>query len=93
MRKVTSNAVSSIVVVIVIKKYVPFSIIKALKTPVIASTILALYLSLSTQFITDYLSISLISTGGIIIYAVSVILIEGKDFVPTTLNYFKQSKS
>lgn len=86
-------AVSSVIVIIVIKKHVPFSIIKALKTPMIASAVLALYLSLSTQFITNYLSISLISTGGIIIYAVSVILIEGKDFIPTTLSYFKQSKS
>jgi len=85
-------ATSSLVVFIVIKKYVSFSLPSALKTPLIASAALAIYLYSSIGFVTDYFSLTLISLGGVIIYTVAIIFLEGKSFIKNTLNYFKLGK-
>jgi O-antigen/teichoic acid export membrane protein len=82
-------ATSSAVTVIMAKKYVDFSLIRSLKSSVVSSGVLALFLLLVKSQITSILNIIVISILSVVIYSTFVIIFEGKHFVAETLSIFK----
>ncbi len=82
-------ATSSAVTVIMAKKYVPFSLIRSLKSPVISSIVLIVFLSLLKSQISSIESIIVISILSVCIYTGLVVIFEGKNFISETLSIFK----
>lgn len=82
-------ATSSFVTVIMAKRLVSFSVIRSLKSPLIASSILIMFLSLLKNQITSVESIIVIAVISVCIYTASIVILEGKNFISETLSIFK----
>lgn len=82
-------ATSSVVTVILARKYVPFSLIRSLRSPVLSSVVLFLFLLSVKGLIGSLASVIVISLVSVVIYSVMVILLEGKNFVKESLSILK----
>jgi O-antigen/teichoic acid export membrane protein len=85
-------ATSSIVAILAAKKHIKFSLVSSLKSPVLSSIGLSLYLILVHPFTTSVSKITIISLGGVVIYIGLVILMEGKTFISKTIKLFALRK-
>ena len=85
-------ATSSIVAILAAKKHIKFSLVSSLKSPVLSSIGLSLYLILVHPFTTSVSKITIISLGGITIFIGLVMLIEGKTFISKTIKLFALRK-
>lgn len=82
-------ATSSIITIIMAKKYVDFSLYAILKTPTIATLIMSLVLYIGSHLVTSLLTLITSILISMAIYFSLVILIEGKTFIKETLGFFK----
>lgn len=82
-------ATSSLITIFMAKSHVDFSLSAIVKTPLIATALMSLFLYFSTQLITSFSTLSLIVLSAAIIYSLVIILLEGKIFFTETLSYFK----
>ncbi|MBI3954605.1 oligosaccharide flippase family protein [Candidatus Collierbacteria bacterium] len=82
-------AFSSIAVFIIAKRLVGLSLLASLKTPIIVSIALGLFLLLSRSLIDSLTSLSFIILGGASVSGLFLYLLEGKSFFANLLNYFK----
>lgn len=82
-------ATSSIVTILMAKKTVDFSLSSIIKTPFIATAVMSFYLYLAIGFIASFSMLALVIATSIVIYSLSVFLIEGKVFFTDTISYFK----
>ncbi len=82
-------ATSSVVTVIAARRYVKFGIVKSLKTPVISTLVLAVFLFLTQGFVHSTVSVILVAFGGATIYLLSVLSFEGKKLYTTAFSILK----
>lgn len=82
-------ATSSIVTIFMAKKYVDFSLSGIVRTPLIATAMMSLYLYFVTGFITSFPALIVTILVSALIYISIILLLEGKLFFTDTLNYFK----
>lgn len=71
---------SSVITIIAAKKYIKFSLIKSIKTPLIACLSIAAYLAVATSFVTSLVNLIIISSFAVLIYFATVYLIDGRQF-------------
>jgi len=82
-------ATSSLVTILLARKYVDFNLLNILKTPLFATLSMSLFLSVFIRYGTSVFNLVTIGIFSAAIYFSSVILIEGISFFTNTLNYFK----
>ena len=82
-------ATSSFVTVILAKRAVRFSLINALKTPLIASLILFVFLLIFRSALGSLEGIIVISVLSVILYIFALFLLEGKNLIEEGLSLFK----
>ena len=82
-------ALSSLVVVILLKQIVNFSINNSLKTPFLASLTLGVILILLRTQATTFIAVTLILLGGGLSYVITIYALEGKKFIYDTISYFR----
>ena len=82
-------ATSSLVTILLARKYVDFNLLNILKTPLFATLSMSLFLSVFIRYGTSVFNLVTIGIFSATIYFSSVILIEGISFFTNTLNYFK----
>lgn len=82
-------ATSSIVTIFMARKYVQFNLLNILKTPLIATFVMSLFLAVFIHFGTSVISLVIIGVFSASIYFSTIILVEGISFFTNTLNYFK----
>jgi len=82
-------ATTSVITVILAKKAVAFSLIKALRTPLIASTLLLAFLVLLRGSLNSIEGIIVVSVLSAILYALACFLLEGKQLIEEGLSLFK----
>jgi len=82
-------ATSSIVTIFMARKYVHFSLLNILKTPLAATFLMASFLSFTIRFGTSFSSLIVIGIISAATYLGTIILIEGISFFANTFNYFK----
>ena len=82
-------ATSSLVTILLARKYVDFNLLNILKTPLFATLSMSLFLSVFIRYGTSVFNLVTIGIFSSTIYFSSVILIEGISFFTNTLNYFK----
>jgi O-antigen/teichoic acid export membrane protein len=85
-------ATSSLVAIMVAKRHISFSLVSSLKSPLLSSLGLAIYLILVRSFASSLTWVAFISFGGIIIFSSLVLLIEGKSFISKTVKLFTLRK-
>jgi len=78
-----------VITVILAKKAVAFSLIKALRTPLIASTLLLVFLVLLRGSLNSIEGIIVVSVLSAILYALACFLLEGKQLIEEGLSLFK----
>ena len=82
-------ATSSFVTIITAKKYLNFSLLNILKTPLISTMTMSLFLFISIHLANSTISLIIIGILASVIYICSVLFVEGISFVERTVNYFK----
>jgi len=82
-------ATSSFVTILLARKYVHFSLWNILKTPVLATGAMALFLSFATPFASSIYILIAIGLASVAIFFGLITLLEGPIFFSQTLNYFK----
>ncbi|KKS65552.1 MAG: Polysaccharide biosynthesis protein [candidate division WWE3 bacterium GW2011_GWB1_42_6] len=82
-------ATSSIVTIFMARKYVHFSLLNILKTPLFATLSMSLFLLAFIHYGTSVFNLVAIGVFSAAIYFSTVILVEGISFFTNTLNYFK----
>ena len=82
-------ATSSIVTIFMARKYVHFSLLNILKTPLFATLSMSLFLLAFIHYGTSVFNLVAIGIFSAAIYFSTVILVEGISFFTNTLNYFK----
>jgi O-antigen/teichoic acid export membrane protein len=82
-------ASSSIITIIMAKKYVNFSMLNILKTPLIASISMSVFLTIFIHYANSVINLVMIGVFSAAIYFSTIILVEGISFFTKTLNYFK----
>lgn len=82
-------ATSSVVTVIAVRKYIKFSLTEAFRTSLISGVALAIFLIITTRFVTNIWHVAALTLGSAMIYLTSIYLLEGKQFMKVTLSYFK----
>lgn len=85
-------ATSSIIAILAAKRHINFSLVSSLKSPILASLGLAIYLWSVSTLTSSILKISIISLGGVIIFIGLVLLVEGKSFTKKTMKLFALRK-
>jgi O-antigen/teichoic acid export membrane protein len=85
-------ATSSLVAILVSRKHLKFSLTTSLKSSVLSSLGLFIYLIPLRNLATSVFSISLISLGGMLIFILLVLIIEGKDFFTKTFKLLLKRK-
>ena len=82
-------ATSSVVTVYLTNKIVNLNLVKIIKTPLISSLIMSVFLFFSLKFVgpRPYLILAILSVS-FCVYALSILVLEGKEFFQTTKNYF-----
>jgi len=82
-------ATSSIVTLLLARRHIVFNIFSSLKSSILSSLALGVVLFFVSSHVSNvYRLISSIVLGGLV-YLTFIFLIEGKDFVKKTFNYFK----
>lgn len=82
-------ATSSLVTILMAKSHVHFSFLTIVKTPILATLLMSIFLFLSTGFITSFPALIIIILISIVIYSLVIFLLEGRSFFSETLSYFK----
>lgn len=82
-------ATSSFVTILMARKYVNFNFWRILRTPVIASLVMSLFLLFFTHYGTSVVFLLIIGLFAAAIYFATIILIEGISFISNTLSYFR----
>lgn len=82
-------ATSSLVTILLARKYVNFSLLNILKTPFFATLSMSLFLSVFIRYGTSVFNLVAIGVFSATIYFSTIILVEGISFFTNTLNYFK----
>lgn len=82
-------ATSSIVTILMAKKYIDFNLLSIVSTPIISTSTMSIFLLFSTRFVNSLISAGLIITIGVIVFFLTVFALEGKKFFINTLSYFK----
>lgn len=82
-------ATSSLVTILLARKYVNFSLLNILKTPLFATLSMGLFLSVFIRYGTSVFNLVAIGVFSATIYFSTIILVEGISFFTNTLNYFK----
>ncbi len=82
-------ATSSIVTIIMAKKYVDFGLNAIVKTPLVATIAMSTYLYFASSYITTFPILAIVIAVSIVIYSLIVFLLEGKVFFTDTVSYFK----
>ena len=82
-------ATSSVLTIFMAKKYVDFSVLNILKTPIIAALPLSLWLFLFSVTIHSFPSLITHCLISAAIYFLAIFILEGQEFITQTLNYFK----
>lgn len=82
-------ATSSIITIIMAKKIIPFSIVKIIKTPLISSLVMGIFLYSTVTKTASIPLILILSAISITIYLLTVLIIEGYTFFKDTLGYLK----
>ncbi len=82
-------ATSSFVTIITAKKYLNFCLLNILKTPLISTLTMSLFLFISIHLANSTISLIIIGILASVIYICSVLFVEGISFVERTVNYFK----
>jgi len=82
-------ATSSIITIFMAKKYVNFSLVAIIRTPLIATATMSLYLFFVTGFITSFSALAIIILISAFTYTLIILLLEGKLFFTETFSYFK----
>ena len=82
-------ATSSVVTIYLTNKIVNLNLVKIIKTPLISSLIMSVFLFFSLKFVgpKPYLILATLSVS-FCVYALSILVLEGKEFFQTTKNYF-----
>ncbi len=81
---------SSALVIIITKKYVNFSLVTALRTPIVASLVISIFLFFARVYATNITNLIIIGLLTVTIYLLSVLAQEGFRFVFKTANYFRR---
>lgn len=82
-------ATSSIVTILLAKKYVDFNFFTIIKTPLAATALMSSFLFFTTRLITSFPALIVIVLISTALYSTVIFLIEGKVFFTDTLSYFK----
>ena len=82
-------ATSSIITILMAKKYVDFRFLEIIKTPIAATALMSLFLLFSHRFVTSFPNLFIIITLSSGIYISSIFLLEGKAFFINTRSYLK----
>jgi len=82
-------ATSSIVTIFMARKYVQFNLLNILKTPLIATMSMSLFLAIFIHYGNSVFNLVMIGVFSAAIYISTIILTEGIVFFTNTLNYFK----
>lgn len=82
-------ATSSFVTILLARKYVRFNLLNILKTPVVATTVMSLFLATFIGFGSTVINLSFIGIFAAAIYFGMIIIVEGISFISNTVNYFK----
>lgn len=82
-------ATSSVFSIIALKKYVDFSLVQSLKTPILSTLVLSLFCYLVRLQISSVVTLIIFISLGILLYLSTTVILEGKDFFKKTLSYFK----
>lgn len=82
-------ATSSFVTILLARKYVRFNLLNILKTPIVATTIMSLFLATFIRFGSTVINLSFIGIFAAAIYFGTIIIVEGLSFISNTVNYFK----
>jgi len=85
-------ATSSVVAILAAKKQINFSLTSSLKSPILSTLGLSLYLLLVRHLASSVTRIAAISLGGVIVFVSLVLLIEGKAFINKTIKLFALKK-
>ena len=85
-------ATSSLVAILVARKHIQFSLLDSLKSPILSSLGLAIYLSLVRSFASSVSKVAVISLVGVTIFTSLVFLVEGKSFINNTIKLFALRK-
>jgi O-antigen/teichoic acid export membrane protein len=82
-------ATTSVVTVILAKKAVAFSLMRSLKTPLLSSTALLVFLFFLRHSLTSLENIIVITSLSVILYFTAIFLLEGKKLFTESLSLFK----
>ncbi len=82
-------ATTSVLTIIMAKKILPFNLFGILKTPVIASLVMSIFLSSSVSRVSSIPLIFILTAISFTIYLLTVLIIEGHQFFKNTVNYIK----
>ena len=85
-------ATSSIVAILAARRHIKFSLTESLKSSLLASLGLAVYLILARLLASSIFGIAMVSVGGVIVFISLVLLIEGKSFINKTISLFALRK-
>lgn len=80
---------SSVAVIFAVRRHVPFSLLRSVSTSLISSFVLGVYLLLVRSFANSISSFVAVSLGGVLVYLAAIFMLEGKDFIARSLNYFR----
>lgn len=82
-------ATSSVVTIIMSKKFVNFNVKNIIGTPMLATGIMSIFLFVATRYTTSVFSVVSTVILSAVIFTLSVYVLEGKEFFINTLSYFK----
>ena len=82
-------ATSSIATIVLAKKYVHFNFVSIVKTPILAILPMSGWLYFSVGSISSVMSLITVIVFSVLIYILTILILEGKIFFRETLNYFK----
>lgn len=82
-------ATSSFVTILLARKYVKFSPLNILKTPLLATLTMSTFLFFSIGFASSVVNLAIIGVFAAGIYTGTILLVEGLSFFSKTLNFFK----
>jgi hypothetical protein len=82
-------ATSSVVTIIMANQVIPLNLVKIIKNPILSSIIMALFLGLTLQISSSIPAVFIFGAASITVYLFSTLVLEGRQFFETTINYFK----
>lgn len=82
-------ATSSLATIILSYKIVPINFIGILKNPILSCLIMSVFLLITLKLFSSLPAVIIIGAISLTIYLLSILVLEGRDFFRTTVNYFK----